>query len=228
MARTGRPVARRRSSGSELSGWALTGLFGIETEPETGGSGPVCVFVSVANEHRIGPGRLWVQLSRRLAAEGFRCVRFDVNGFGDSPARDGLAGSTCALVLAIDDVLDVARAVSPEDPGNVVLFGLCSSGYQVLEAALTLSPRGVCALNPSSCSGRPRWTRAQSMDARRRSACRRPLGGRRSATRRPVDWTALSGAHVETPRSHPDGEPAPVECRRVLPERARGAPRRSG
>lgn len=64
-------------------------LFGIETERAIGGSGPVCIFVSVANRHRIGPGRLWVTLSRRLALEGFRCVRIDVNGFGDSPARDG-------------------------------------------------------------------------------------------------------------------------------------------
>ena len=54
-------------------------------------------------------------------------------------------------VSAIDDVLDVARAVSPEDPGNVVLFGLCSSGYQVLEAALDLLPRGVCAAESFHC-----------------------------------------------------------------------------
>ena len=46
------------------------GLFAIETEPVGGGAGPVCIFVSVANEHRIGPGRLWVQLSRRLALRG--------------------------------------------------------------------------------------------------------------------------------------------------------------
>ncbi|MGO9964695.1 MAG: hypothetical protein ACLPUG_14885 [Acidimicrobiales bacterium] len=143
-------------------------LFGIETERDTGGSGPVCVFVSVANEHRIGPGRLWVQLSRVLAAEGFRCVRFDVNGFGDSPPRGGSPVQPMRSVVGIDDVLDVARAVSPEDPGNVVLFGLCSSGYSVLEAALTLSPRGVCALNPSIVFRPPEVESVGTVDARRR------------------------------------------------------------
>ncbi len=143
-------------------------LFGIETERVTGRSGPVCVFVSVANEHRIGPGRLWVQLSRRLAAEGFRCIRVDVSGFGDSPARDGLLVQPVHSILAIDDVLEVAKVVSPDDPSDVVLFGLCSSGYQVLEAALSLSPRGVCAMNPSLIFRPPEMASGGAMDARRR------------------------------------------------------------
>jgi pimeloyl-ACP methyl ester carboxylesterase len=124
--------------------------------------------VSVANEHRIGPGRLWVQLSRSLAAEGFRCIRFDVNGFGDSPARSGLPAQPVRSVLGIDDVLDVARAVSPKDPSNVVLFGLCSSGYLVLEAALTLAPRGVCAINPSVVFRPPEVESGGVIDLRRR------------------------------------------------------------
>jgi pimeloyl-ACP methyl ester carboxylesterase len=131
------------------------------------------MFVSVANEHRIGPGRLWVQLSRRLAVEGFRCVRFDINGFGDSPARDGRLVQAVHMVSAIDDVVDVARAVSPKDPGDVVMFGLCSSGYQILEAALTLSARGVCSLNPSVKFRPPEMASGGSMDARRHF-CRPP------------------------------------------------------
>ena len=144
------------------------GLFGIEAERATGGSGPVCIFVSVANLHRIGPGRLWVPLSRRLALEGFRCVRMDTNGFGDSPARDGQPFQRVHSALAIDDVVDVARAVSPEDPGAVLLFGLCSSGYQILEAALSLSPRGICSLNPSLAFPPPEMASGGAMDPRRR------------------------------------------------------------
>ena len=143
------------------------GLFGIETEQVAGGSGPVCIFVSVANEHRIGPGRLWVQLSRRLAVAGFRCVRFDINGFGDSPPRDARLVQEVFMVSAIEDVLDVARLVSPDDPSDVLLFGLCSSGYQVLEAALSLSARGVCALNPSVVFPPPEMASGGAMDARR-------------------------------------------------------------
>ncbi|MGA3353929.1 MAG: alpha/beta hydrolase family protein [Acidimicrobiales bacterium] len=142
------------------------GLFGIETEREPS-FGPVCVFLSVANEHRPGPGRLWVHLSRDLAAAGFRCVRVDINGFGDSPARDGQLDQPVHMISAIDDVLDVAKAVSPGNPGDVVMFGLCSSGYQILEASVTLVARGVCALNPSLIFRPPEMESGAKMDDRR-------------------------------------------------------------
>jgi len=144
------------------------GLFGIRTESDSGGPGPACIFLSVANDHRIGPGRLWVQLSRSLAAHGFACVRIDVNGFGDSPARDGRPVQEVHSILAIDDVLDSARAMSPDDPSDVLLFGLCSSGYHVLEAALTLLPRGVCLVNPWLMFQPPEVASGGTMDPRRR------------------------------------------------------------
>ncbi len=144
------------------------GLFGIETERDSGGPGPACIFVSVANDHRIGPGRLWVQLSRRLAADGFRCVRIDVSGFGDSPARDGAPVNGVHSIFGVDDVLDTVRAMSPDDPRDVLLFGLCSSGYHILEAALTLSPRGICLVNPSLVFQPPEMVSGGTMDDRRR------------------------------------------------------------
>lgn len=165
------------------------GLFGIETEPAViAGSGPTCVFFSVANEHRIGPGRLWVGLSRSLAGAGLRSVRVDVNGFGDSPSRDGQGLPPVHSVLAIDDVLESARAVSPDDPGNVVLFGLCSSGYQILEAALSLSPQGVCPLNPALVFEPPEMASRGRMDARRRFCL--PESGLVNAAseKQPIQW----------------------------------------
>ena len=122
------------------------GLFGLETEPVTGGAAPACIFVSVA----VGSGRLWVQLSRRLAGAGFRCVRIDVSAGGEGPARDGNPFYSVHSLLAIDDVLDVVQAVSPEDRRDVMLFGVCAAGYDILEASLALFPRGVCVINPSS------------------------------------------------------------------------------
>jgi pimeloyl-ACP methyl ester carboxylesterase len=144
------------------------GLFGITTEPEEGGSGPYCIFMSVSNEHRIGPGRLWVELCRRLAANGFRCIRVDVNGFGNSPARDGKLRQPIYLASAMDDVLDTARSISPADPSEVVLFGLCSSAYHVLEGASILSARGVCAINPPVRFQPPEMATGGIVDARRR------------------------------------------------------------
>jgi pimeloyl-ACP methyl ester carboxylesterase len=178
------------------------GLFGIETEGDATSRSPVCIFVSVANEHRVGPGRLWVQLSRSLAAEGFRCVRYDVTGFGDSPPRAGVSLQSMHSLDAIDDVLEVARAVSPEVPREVVLFGLCSSGYQVLEASLRLSPRGVCAMNPSVLFRPAEMASGGSMDPRRRfcvpedltlAGARESRAGRWLKRRFPKPVTRLSG-----------------------------------
>ena len=145
------------------------GLFGIETEPVTGAQDlPVCILVSIANEHRIGPGRLWVKLSRELAVRGLRCVRVDVDGFGDSPARPGRLEQSVHSVDGMDDIVDAARAVSPEDPGGVVLIGHSSSGYLILEAALSLSPRGVCCVNPFLVFQPSEMAAGAGMDDRRR------------------------------------------------------------
>jgi alpha-beta hydrolase superfamily lysophospholipase len=128
------------------------GLFGIVTElaglPKT--SAPVAVFLNVANEHHVGPSRLWVELARRWAAAGIMSVRVDLSGLGDSPLRT--ADQHQFVVRApesFEDVDDITAALSPDDPSNVILVGLSSSGYQVIESALGLLPRGVIAVNPS-------------------------------------------------------------------------------
>jgi pimeloyl-ACP methyl ester carboxylesterase len=183
----GRGEATRASVSEHAVRLGPAGLFAIETLPVSRADGPACVFFSVANEHRIGPGRMWVRLSRDLAGEGFRCVRVDVNGFGDSPPREG-GLQPVHSALAIDDVLDSARAVSPEDPSDVVLFGLCSSGYQILEAALSLTPRGVCALNPALVFEPPEMALAGIMDPRRRFCL--PESGLVNAAseKQPLQW----------------------------------------
>jgi alpha-beta hydrolase superfamily lysophospholipase len=124
------------------------GLFGISSQPKEGPEGPVFLFVSVANEHRIGPGRLWVELSRRLTTAGYQSLRLDLGGSGDSPGPR-LTPEDIYSYRAVDDVVQAARAVTGGDPSNVVLVGLCSGGYHALEAAVRLLPQGVYAINPS-------------------------------------------------------------------------------
>ncbi len=50
---------------------------------------PWVVLVNVAAEHHIGPGRRWVEWARRWAALGYRVVRIDQSGVGDSPTPAG-------------------------------------------------------------------------------------------------------------------------------------------
>lgn len=135
------------------------GLFGIETAPvpspvgTVAGSGagarrPVVVFLSSGADYHAGPSRLWVTLARQWAAQGFRCVRVDLSGLGDSPERPGQARGVLRAPEAFDDVADVVAALA-DDPRQVVLVGLCSGAYQALEGALELGTLGALAVNPA-------------------------------------------------------------------------------
>ena len=124
------------------------GLFGIVTEVPGRSSGPTIVFLNVATEPHVGPARLWVELARKWAVSGLRSVRVDMSGLGESPARPGEPEFVIRLPVNFDDVTDIVKAVSPDDPTDVVLVGLCSSAYQALDSAMDLRPRGVVAINP--------------------------------------------------------------------------------
>lgn len=151
------------------------GLFAVETRPERPGSGvPTVVFLNPATDHHVGPNRLWVHLARRWAELGVRSLRLDLSGIGDSPARPGRAELVVRSADAFDDVREVAEALSPDDPGDVVLVGLCSGAYQALESALELGARGVLAVNPSPVFNPPEMEGGGQMDPRRR-ICRPSL-----------------------------------------------------
>jgi alpha-beta hydrolase superfamily lysophospholipase len=133
------------------------GLFGIETEPERApDDAAMVIFVPVAAEHRVGPGRMWVELARELAARGYRSLRFDFSGLGDSPTRPGQPENWVYTNEALDDIDDVLDVVAPSAPGGMVLVGLCSGAHAAMRAVARRKANGgpaaavqsVCALNP--------------------------------------------------------------------------------
>ena len=145
-------------------------LFAIACEPDGPVNGPTVVFLNVAAEPHIGPARQWVTLSRSLAAAGRRAVRVDLSGLGESPCRQGAAPGIYLSADAIDDATDTARALSAEDPTDVVFVGLCSGASMAIEAALALRARGVCVINPPFQYAPPEWRRgARGVDPRRRA-----------------------------------------------------------
>jgi pimeloyl-ACP methyl ester carboxylesterase len=123
-------------------------LFGIVTEPVGDIQGPLVVMFNVANEEHTGPSRLWVELSRRWAGYGLRSVRFDVRGLGDSPWLTQPLNTEFYFESWLEDIMEVARELNPDDVSNAVFIGLCSGAYWAVEAALELQARGVCAINP--------------------------------------------------------------------------------
>ena len=145
------------------------GLFGMMTSPppptpHTGGgeddgpagrSGsvtptptPTVLFFNAGVIDHVGPARLWVELARQWAAAGIPSFRFDISGIGDSPVHEGQSPQKVFTPQGKGDVAEVLRTVSPTDPSNSVLVGLCSGADYAIEEAIGTKVRGVCAINP--------------------------------------------------------------------------------
>lgn len=124
-------------------------LFGVQTSPvsDEDSPGPRVLFLNVSTERHLGEGRLWVTLARALAGEGITSVRLDHGGVGDSGTRPGRGQDTVYDTGWLEDVPNVAHALSGSGRPNVVAVGLCSSGSSAMEAALRGSVREAIAIN---------------------------------------------------------------------------------
>ena len=86
-------VAGQYSIGERVHSFGVDdGLVGVVTLPPGALLGaaerrPFVVLLNAGLVHRVGPFGLGVALARDLAARGFRVLRFDQSGLGDSPAR---------------------------------------------------------------------------------------------------------------------------------------------
>jgi len=110
------------------------GLVGVVVQPAQPDPGAPCVVaLNGGILPRSGQGRIYVTLSRRLAALGFRVLRFDLSGIGDSPSRgDGLPPVEAA-VADLNEALDWFAGAD----GRVVLMGLCDGATLAAHGAAT-------------------------------------------------------------------------------------------
>ena len=108
-------------------------LVGIVARAVTGTppDNPAVIILNTGIIHRVGHHRMYVTMSRALAAAGHTVLRFDFSGIGDSdPRTDGLAPVESCLADIKDaiDWLERDREVS-----RVILIGLCSGAdYAIL------------------------------------------------------------------------------------------------
>jgi pimeloyl-ACP methyl ester carboxylesterase len=102
-------------------------LVGILSEPPAGTDNagrPAVLFLNSGILHRAGASRLYVQIARHLAEEGFTSLRFDFSGIGDSePRKDTLPFARSAVVESREamDYLAAARGFN-----EFIIIGLCS------------------------------------------------------------------------------------------------------
>jgi alpha-beta hydrolase superfamily lysophospholipase len=144
-------------------------LFGMITDPAGPGqpSPPTVVFLSAGALDHTGPGRMWVELARQFATEGIRSIRADVDGIGESFGRPGLPRQVPKPPEAIDDVVDLARALGDPE-GRLVMIGLSSGAYHAIEVGLRLRLWGICAVNPGLTSWVPEVDQG-TIDPRRKA-----------------------------------------------------------
>jgi alpha-beta hydrolase superfamily lysophospholipase len=178
------------------------GLFGIITSPgwDAGAlSRPTVVFCNAGVLDHVGPARLWVDLSRAWAASGFRSVRLDITGIGDSWVRGRSPHDFVYAPAALDEVQEVLRELSPDDPGDAVLVGLCSGGYQAIEGAIGARVRGLCVINPDLNFSPPevRVDAPEDMQAGRLDTRRQASGAKKNWTRAVPALRNVLGPRVE-------------------------------
>jgi pimeloyl-ACP methyl ester carboxylesterase len=151
-------------------------LFAIITEPDARPRGPWIVMFAGVHEDHTGPARMWVELSRRWAAAGLRCVRVDVSGMGESPRPANEPPVEFFDPAWVRDALTLGPALDPHDPTNVVYLGMCSGGFLAVESALNTHARGLCVVNPTiGISFVHAITRLENSGSSRARAVARPL-----------------------------------------------------
>ena len=126
-------------------------LVGIVTSAATSTAPtgrPAIVILNTGIVHRVGYNRMYVPLSRTLAATGYTVLRFDYSGIGDSePRADGftpLASSLTDIREALDWLETVRQA------SQIILLGLCSGAdHAVLYGPTDPRVVGLVLIDPS-------------------------------------------------------------------------------
>ncbi len=109
-------------------------LCGILTQPARPlEHAPIVVLLSAGILHRVGANRLHVTLARRLAAQGYCAVRFDLSGIGDSEPREDALSLFDGALADIREVLDQLERT--RGTKEFVLAGMCSGAMHALAAA---------------------------------------------------------------------------------------------
>ncbi len=117
-------------------------LFGILTEPCEAPPTPLplVILVNAGSCYRVGPNRLYVSLSRELAATGFGCLRLDLCGLGDSACPDPGRENDPYPATAFRDIDRTLTHVRTQlGVERAVLMGLCSGAYAAFQSAARLA-----------------------------------------------------------------------------------------
>lgn len=118
-------------------------LFGILAEPiddtaQDRRSETAILLLNVGGHCHTGPSRVYVNMARSWAAAGYRALRLDVTGIGDSRSNGGLLASNLASLYSIDHTADVRAAIdclAIRGCRNFTVMGICSGSAIAFQTA---------------------------------------------------------------------------------------------
>ncbi|QSQ26299.1 alpha/beta hydrolase [Pyxidicoccus parkwayensis] len=115
-------------------------LFGIVAEPSSEPPSPNRVgvlFVSVGANHRTGPNRMHVTLSRELAGRGYVAMRLDIAGVGDSPPAPGGREHPLYSKASVRDIQEAMDWLgNAYGMRRYVVASLCSGAFLTFHASV--------------------------------------------------------------------------------------------
>ncbi len=117
-------------------------LFGIWSEPVAAGDAArtAIVLINAGAAHHVGVNRIYVLLARALAQAGFRCLRMDIAGLGDSLAKSAADENTLYSDQVPEDVRAALHTLQRQaGAGAFVIAGLCAGAHGAFHACLSLS-----------------------------------------------------------------------------------------
>jgi pimeloyl-ACP methyl ester carboxylesterase len=118
-------------------------MVGVLTEPATPTNAPHLLILNSGFIHHVGPGRLAVDIARRVAGTGIPALRFDFSGIGDSAPRvPPLDAVGCGIADAREAMDHLSAAHGAQ---KFVLMGLCSGARHAHHIAMA-DPRVVGAV----------------------------------------------------------------------------------
>lgn len=94
------------------------------------------VLLNVGGNHRVGPHRFYVTAARAMVAAGYRVLRLDIGGIGDSAPQPGKPWANLYDADSVADVRAAIDALAARGCREFVLMGICSGSYLSFQAAL--------------------------------------------------------------------------------------------
>ena len=185
--RAGKPVHERALAYDDAG--RLFGILAQPAEPVGRRGRTAILFLNVGSNHHIGPHRMYVTLSRELAALGFTAFRFDVAGLGDSRAHPGTKENQLYSRASIGDVQQamtfLVRTIEAE---RFVLFGICSGAYLAFHTTVA-DPRvsGQILVNPQTFQ----WREGDSLELKIKKESYKATRFYRQALFRKDTWVRL-------------------------------------